>query len=87
MTRKTQDQAVLLAELSAERDRLEAAIENLIAAMAEAPEDARRAGDWAPDGASTRRYLELTNRQGDVERDIADLMRDMAAAAPETRPN
>ncbi|MFA6267057.1 MAG: hypothetical protein WC670_15240 [Pseudolabrys sp.] len=87
MSRKSEERAAQLAALTVERDELEAAIEGLIADMAEKPEAARRGGEWAPDGASTQRYLELTNRLGDVEQDIVDLTRALAASADESRPN
>ncbi|MCW5688605.1 MAG: hypothetical protein KIT76_08680 [Pseudolabrys sp.] len=85
---KKPDKSAQLAELNRQRDELEAAIETMIADMAEQPEAARREGDWAENGAATQRYLELTNRLSDIEQDIVDLTRTMAAAADEDgRPN
>jgi hypothetical protein len=83
---KKPDKSAQLAELNRQRDELEAAIETMIADMAEQPEAARREGDWAENGAATQRYLELTNRLGDIEQDIVDLTRTMAAAADEDGP-
>ena len=83
---KKPDKSAQLAELNRQRDELEAAIETMIADMAEQPEAARREGDWAENGAATRRYLELTNRLSDIEQDIVDLTRTMAAAADEDGP-
>jgi hypothetical protein len=80
---KKPDKSAQLAELNHQRDELEAAIEAMIADMAEQPEAARREGDWAENGAATQRYLELTSRLGDVEQEIVDLTRTMAAAADE----
>jgi len=80
---KKPDKTVQLAELNRQRDELEAEIETMIADMAEQPEAARRQGAWAENGASTQRYLELTTRLSDVEQDIVDLTRTMAAAADE----
>lgn len=77
----------LLAELNRERDELDAAIETMIADMADAAPEARKTGDWAPNGALTRRYLELTNRQAEVEQEIVDLSRAITAAAKPTLPN
>jgi len=77
----------LLAELNRERDELDAAIETMIADMADVSPDARQSGDWASDGALTRKYLELTNRQAEVEREIADLARAITASASPTLPN
>lgn len=85
---KKPDKSAQLAELNRQRDELEAAIETMIADMAEQPEAARREGDWAENGAATQRYLELTNRLSDIEQDIVDLTRTMAASADEDgRPN
>ena len=86
MSRKSEQRAAQLATLIKDRDELEAAIESLIADMAEQPEAARREGAWAQNGASTQRYLELTNRLSDIEQDIVDLTRTMAAAADEDGP-
>ena len=86
MTKKP-DELALLAELNRERDDLDAAIEEMIAAMAAAPEDERKTGDWAPDGSLTRQYLDLANRQAELERDIADLSRAITAAVKPTLPN
>jgi hypothetical protein len=75
MANKLDDMKVRLAELSSERAQLDAAIEEMIASMAELPPEQRSASDWAPDGASTRKYLELTERQAAVETEIIDLNR------------
>ena len=80
---KKPDKSVQLAELTRRRDELEAAIETMIADMADQPEAARRAGDWSENGASTKRYLDLTNQLSDIEQDIVDLTRAMAASADE----
>jgi len=69
-----------LADLNDERARLDAAIEDMIASMAQVPAEQRAGGPWARDGASTRQYLELTARQADVESEIVDLNRAMAAS-------
>lgn len=87
MTKKIGELESLLAELSRERDELEAAIETMIAELADVPDDERKSGDWAPDGASTKRYLELTHRQTEVEQDIVDLTREMAATKKPPLPN
>jgi hypothetical protein len=76
-----------LAELTRERDELEETIEGMIADMADASPQARRTGDWAADGVLTRKYLEATNRQAEVEHEITDLSRALAAAADSTLPN
>ncbi len=80
---KKPNKAAQLGELQRQRDELEAAIESMIADMAEQPEAARRTGAWAENGASTQRYLELTTQLSDIEQDIVDLTRTMAAAADE----
>jgi hypothetical protein len=75
MASKRDDMKVRLAELDSERAQLDAAIEEMIASLAELPPEQRSARDWAPDGASTRKYLELTKRQAAVETEIIDLNR------------
>jgi hypothetical protein len=84
---KKPDDLTVLSELTRERDELDAVIEELIADMALAPPEARNSGDWAADGASTKRYLELTNRQAELENDIVELSRLITAAAKTTLPN
>jgi hypothetical protein len=78
MASKLDDMKMRLAELSSERAQLDTAIEDMIADMAQLPPEQRSASDWAPDGASTRKYLELTKRQAAVEMDIIDLNRAIA---------
>lgn len=75
MPNKLDDMKLRLGELSSERDILESAIEEMIAAMAELPPERRAASDWGPEGASTRKYLKLTGRLADVESEIIDLTR------------
>lgn len=92
MSQKIADLEAQLSDLTEERGDLEAKIDELIADMAQArlaevaPEQ-RKTGDWAPDGALTRKYLELTNRLGDVERDMIDLARQIAADGRPALPN
>jgi hypothetical protein len=71
-----------LAGLTHERETLEAEIETMIGDMAGASAEARATGAWAERGASTKRYLDLTERLGEVEQAIIDLTRQRAAAAP-----
>jgi len=71
-----------LAALTGERETLEAEIETMIGDMAAAPAEARASGDWAERGAATKRYLELTERLGEVEQAIIDLTRQRAASGP-----
>lgn len=84
---KDSNELVLLAELTRERDQLEKTIEGMIADMADLAPEARSTGDWAPDGGLTRRYLELTNRQAELEREIADLSLAIAATTKPALPN
>jgi hypothetical protein len=86
MTKKPDD-LVMLSELTRERDELETVIEELIADMALAPPDARTSGDWASDGVLTHRYLDLTNRQAELDNEIVALSRAITASAKTTLPN
>ena len=70
------------AALTGERETLEAEIEPMIGDMAAAPAEARASGDWAERGAATKRYLELTERLGEVEQAIIDLTHQRAASGP-----
>lgn len=72
----------MLADLTRERDALEAEIETMIGDMAGASAKARATGEWANNGAATKRYLELTERLGEVEQSIIDLTRQRAASGP-----
>lgn len=87
MSKKSEERAARLNALAEERDRLEAEIETMIADMADQPEAARKTGAWAADGASTQRYLAVTERLSDVEQEIVDLARAMAASADEGKPH
>jgi hypothetical protein len=87
MSKKSKNLELLLSELTQERAELDGAIEELIAAMADAPPEARKSGDWAADGALTKRYLDLTNRQAEIERDIIDVSRELTAGVKPTLPN
>ncbi len=80
MAKKIDELEFLLAQLTGERDELEAAIEVMIGEMAATPIEQRKSGDWAPDGALTQRYLEQSNRLAEVERALVDLSRQIADA-------
>jgi hypothetical protein len=75
MANKLDEMKALLADLSSERAQLDAAIEEMIVSLAELAPEQRSASDWAPDGASTKKYLELTERQAAVEAEIIELGR------------
>ena len=70
MPNKPADLEALLADLSKERADLDRAIGQMMANMAEVPPEKRSSGDWAPDGALTKQFLDLTNRQAEVEAEI-----------------
>jgi hypothetical protein len=80
MANKLDDMKARLAGLSGERDKLESAIEEMIADMAELPPEQRSATEWGPEGASTKKYLELTERLAAVETEIIDLGRAIVEA-------
>jgi hypothetical protein len=84
---KNRNQVELLTELRRKRDEVEAAIEEMIADMAEAAPEQRSSGEWAQDGSSTRRYLDLSNQQAELENEIADLSRAITETAKPTLPN
>ena len=72
----------VLADLERERDALDAEVQAMIGGMAAAPVEQRRTGEWAADGAATARYLQLTERLGEVEQAIIDLSRQRATSGP-----
>ncbi len=80
MADKTEEMTRHLSALKDERAKLETAVEEMIADMAEVPPEERAKSVWAPDGASTQRYLTLTNRLAEVEAEIIDLGREIGAA-------
>jgi len=80
MAEKPEDMTARLAQLTDERASLDAAIEDMIVSMAQVPAEQRAAGPWARDGASTRKYLELTARQAEVEAEIIRLGRAIASS-------
>jgi hypothetical protein len=80
MSEKLEDMKTRLAQLTGERADLDAAIEDMIVSMAQVPAEERADGPWARDGASTRKYLELTGRQAEVEAEIIKLGRAIVAS-------
>jgi hypothetical protein len=80
MAEKLEDMKTRLAQLTDERANLDAAIEDMIVSMAQVPAEERAGGPWARDGASTRKYLELTGRQAEVEAEIIKLGRAIVAS-------
>ena len=87
MPKKRANLEPLLADLSQERDALDAAIESMMADMAQVPPEQRSSSDWASDGARTRQFLDLTNRQAEVEREIVALSQEILVATKPTLPN
>jgi len=83
MAEKLEDMKTRLAQLTGERADLDAAIEDMIVNMAQVPAEERAGGPWARDGASTRKYLELTGRQAEVEAEIIKLGRAIVASDDE----
>ena len=83
MAEKPEDMTARLAQLTEVREILDAEIEDMIASMAQVPAEERAGGPWARDGASTRKYLELTGRQAEVEAEIIKLGRAIASSNDE----
>ena len=82
MPDKIEDIESVLADLTRERDVLDDQVQAMIGDMAAAPEEQRRAGEWAANGSATVRYLALTERLAEVEQAIIDLTRQRAASGP-----
>ena len=83
MAGQLNDMKARLAELSELRGKLDTAIEEMIGDMAEVAPEQRSAGDWAPNGPKTRKYLELTNNQAEIEAEIVELSRAIAESDDE----
>ena len=87
MPDKLPDLEALLTDLSKERAELDTAIEQMIADMAEVPTEKRSTNDWAPDGTLTKQFLDLTNRQAELEAEIVTVSRKIMAAKKPVLPH
>jgi chromosome segregation ATPase len=87
MPNKLADLEAQLTDLSKERTELDTAIEEMMANMADLPPERRSTSDWAPDGTLTKQFLDLTNRQAELEAEIATISREIAAAKKPIRPH
>ena len=65
---------------------LDAEIEAMIEDMAAAAPESRAASAWGPTGASTLKYLELTNQQAEIEAHVIELRRAIAAEEGKATP-
>jgi hypothetical protein len=78
----------LLAALREERQRVDAAIEQMIGELAEVAPEQRAGGGWGPDGARTRAFLEQTSRQSELEAEIDAVSREVALrGSDESKPH
>jgi hypothetical protein len=75
MPKKLVDLEALFTDLNKERAELDMAIEEMMADMADLPPERRSTSDWAPDGALTKQFLDMTNRQAELEAEIATVSR------------
>jgi hypothetical protein len=87
MSKKLAELEVLFADLSEERVEIERSIETMMADLADVPLAQRAAGGWASDGPLTKRYLDLTNRQTNLEAEIDAVSRAIAEIKGAPRPN
>jgi len=87
MPNKLADLEALLTDLSKERAELDTTIEQMIANMAEVPTDKRSTNDWAPDGALTKQFFDLTNRQAELDAEIVGVSRAITAAKKPLLPH
>ncbi|HWM80542.1 MAG TPA: hypothetical protein VNQ56_00650 [Pseudolabrys sp.] len=83
MSKKLAELKALLADLKEERESVDAAIEQMVGELAAVAPEERSGGGWGPDGARTRAFLELTNRQSDLEAEIDTVSREVAARQPD----
>jgi chromosome segregation ATPase len=87
MPNKLTDLEAQLTDLNNERTELDATIEQMIANMAEIPPEKRSMSDWAFDGALTKQFLDLTNRQAELETEIEAVSRAITAAKKPVLPH
>ena len=87
MPNKLADLEAQLFDLNKERAELDMAIEQMIANMAEVPNEKRSTNDWAPDGALTKQFLDMTNRQAELEAEIVTVSRAITAAKKPILPH
>lgn len=87
MPKKSPSPELQLSALGRERAELESAIEEMIAQMSEIPPEQRAGGEWAEHGEMTRQFLALSSRQGEVEKEIADISRNLLESAKSDRPH
>ena len=86
MPNKLADLEAQLFDLNKERAELDMAIEEM-ADMADLPTERRSASDWVSNGALTKQFLDLTNRQAELEAKIATISREIAAAKKPVLPH
>jgi hypothetical protein len=77
----------LLTELQQESSEVDAAIDELMAEMERVPPEQRKAGEWGPSGAQTKRFLELSERQNEIAAEIKLVTAAIAAAQPAKPPH
>jgi len=79
MSRKLAELKALLIELREERERVDAGIEQMVGELAAVAPEQRAGGGWGPDGERTRAFLDLTNRQSELETEIDAVSREIAS--------
>jgi hypothetical protein len=82
MSKKLAELKALLADLKEERESVETAIEQMVGELATVAPEQRAGGGWGPDGERTRAFLDLTNRQSDLEAEIDVVSREVASRDP-----
>jgi hypothetical protein len=87
MPNKLADLEALFTDLNKERAELDTAIEEMMADMADLPPERRSTNDWAPDGALTKQFLDLTNRQAELEAEIVAVSGKITAAKKPVLPH
>jgi hypothetical protein len=87
MPNKLADLEAQLFDLNKERAELDMAIEEMMADMAALPTERRSASDWASDGALTKQFLDMTNRQAELEAEIVTVSRAITAAKKPVLPH
>ena len=77
----------LLKKLEQENQDIETAISDLMDVMARVPPQQRAAGEWGPEGTQTKRFIELSERQSEIEAEIKLVSAAIESAKPANSVN
>lgn len=65
-----QEKLALLKDLEEENEAVQSEIDDLMTEMARVPAEQRSVSEWGPNGTSTKRFIELSERQAELAEEI-----------------